>query len=486
MLSTLIQKEIRALLLSPKFSLTLVACSVLILLSIYTGINEYKASMRLYETASQIESTNFQEARNLMSAQAMVHRQPNPIQIFSTGIHFDVGRLANIARWYDPNFTRSIYSETPVFALFRMLDLSFIFQVILTLFAVLFTYDAISGEKESGTLKLTFTNSVSRAQYLIAKMIGSSIGLLAPLLIPILIGLIMIQLFGIHLTTEDWLSILLFLGSGFVLILVFMIIGLSISAWTSKSSTSFLVLLAIWISTVMIIPRAGVIAADSMVNIPSDSELASQKSTFAAEKNSTFSKELSAIYAKRNEPTQGMSREEARAYRDEKEWEWMEEDDKLRKEKDAEISEYNTKLMSEISNKRNEKARLAFTLARISPVASFQLIAMKLSQTDLDLKTRYLESATRYKTEFTGYLEQKQKETGDPGGIRIEMNADGFKFDMSRSTGIDFSDRPRFQHPEVSLKAIIPQLLGDFSLLGITGLLFFGLSFIGFLRYDMR
>ena len=36
-----------------------------------------------------------------------------------------------------------------------MLDLGFIIKIILSLFAILFTYDAVCGEKELGTLKLT-------------------------------------------------------------------------------------------------------------------------------------------------------------------------------------------------------------------------------------------------------------------------------------------------------------------------------------------
>jgi ABC-type transport system involved in multi-copper enzyme maturation permease subunit len=482
----LVIKEIRALMLSSKFPLTLLACSLLILLSVFTGINEYKASLRLFETAQQIEATNFQEARNLMSASALVHRQPNPLHIFATGIHFDIGRLTSITRWYDPELSRSIYSETPIFALFRMLDLNFIFQAILTLFAILFTYDAISGEKESGTLKLTFSNSVSRSQYLIAKCIGNLIGLTAPLLIPILLGLLMIQAFGIQFSNTDWLAVLTFLLAGFFLIFVFLILGLCVSAWTQKSSHSFLLLLAVWIAFVLIIPRAGIIAADSMLTIPSDSELASMKSAYANERNAAYSKTLSEVFSKRDELTEGMTNEQAEAFRNEKEFEWTQEIEQLRNEKDAEISAYGVKLMEDVNNKKLEKARMAFKIARISPIASFQLIAMNLSQTDLQLKTRYQRATQQYKSEFTNYLEQKQKETGDPGGIRIEMSDQGFKFDMGRETGLDFSDRPQFQHPELALSERFSNILSDMLLLLLNAVVLFAIGFVGFLRYDMR
>jgi len=66
-----------------------------------------------------IEALNFQEAKNATSASALVHRKPNPIQILFSGIHFDLGRITTVSKWTDPNLIRSIYSETPVFALFR-------------------------------------------------------------------------------------------------------------------------------------------------------------------------------------------------------------------------------------------------------------------------------------------------------------------------------------------------------------------------------
>src|ERR1051325_11113052 len=71
----------------------------------------------------------------------------------------------------------SRFNEVPIFAIFRFLDLDFIFQIVLSLFAILFAYDAINGEKERGTLRLSFANPIPRHTYILGKLGGACIGL---------------------------------------------------------------------------------------------------------------------------------------------------------------------------------------------------------------------------------------------------------------------------------------------------------------------
>ena len=104
------------------------------------------------------------------------------------GISNDIGRTIEMSGRgelvpYDSPCKRDL-----IFAVFRFLDLEFIFQVVLSLFAILFAYDAINGEKERGTLRLTFANPIPRDTYIVGKVLGAVTALVAPLLLPILIG----------------------------------------------------------------------------------------------------------------------------------------------------------------------------------------------------------------------------------------------------------------------------------------------------------
>ncbi len=108
----------------------------------------------------------------------------------ATGIDEAVGRVASVNIAYDPNLVDSKYESNPVFSVFGALDLTFIVKIVLSLFAILFTYDAIVGEKERGTLKLTLSNRVPRDRLILGKVIGGFVSLLIPLIIPLILSLL--------------------------------------------------------------------------------------------------------------------------------------------------------------------------------------------------------------------------------------------------------------------------------------------------------
>ncbi len=193
-------------------------------------------------------------------------------------------------------------------------------------------------------------------------------------------------------------------------------------------------------------------------------------------------------WKKRNEPTQSMNKEEREKYREEKMWEWMEEDDADRKEVQKDNDEFAKKVNEDLRNKKAEQERFAFTLSRFSPTSAFQLAAMNLAGTDIALKTRYEDALNVYRPVFTTYKDKKQKEGGGMGGIRIEMNSDtGVKIDTGREKGVlDTSDMPKFDHPVHTFKDAVTPAIIDFGLLGIFSLAAFAGAFVRFLRYDVR
>ena len=490
MFRTLVNKELKALLLGPKFVATFAVCSTLILLSIFVGIQEYKAGIKHYQAGSSLAEQELQEQRAWVVLRTRLFRKPDPMQIFVSGVNNDIGRISGIRSSESVKLTNSIYSDDPIFAVFRFIDLHFIVMIVLSLFAILFTYDAINGERESGTLRLAFANSVQRFQYILAKFVGSWVGLVVPLTIPIVLGLLLVIVFNVPLSSENWLKIGGFLGVSLLYFTFFIIFGICISSFTKRSSISFLVLLVSWVTFVLILPRVGVMAAGKIVQVPSIAEIEGQIDGYSKQRWDKYIAELQVLWEQRSAAMEGMTAEQRRAYRDDHEWEWMQQGDAARKEVEKDINDMTSKLRETLRTRQAVQSRLAFTLSRFSPASAYQLAAMNLAGTDVELKSRYEDAMERYRNTLSGYADKKQEEEGEGrvGGIRITMDSDaGFNFVTDQNeANLDLSDMPRFQAPEQSFAKLLAQTLLDISLLLLYSIAVLGGALVAFVKYDVR
>ncbi|MEE9501828.1 MAG: ABC transporter permease subunit, partial [Candidatus Aminicenantaceae bacterium] len=277
MLRDSIKKEIQDNIMSPKFAFTILLCTILILLSVYTGINNYQAELKEHSAAVALNKKNLESQQTYGAVAGMgtkINRKPQVLSTIVSGIWEAVGRVANVNIAFDPSMVESKYSSNPIFAVFGSLDLSFIVKIVLSLFAILFTYDAIVGEKEKGTLKLSLSNRVPRDRLILGKAIGGFISLLIPLVIPLVLGLLILMIYpNITLSGDDWGRIGMICVLFLLYLSVFFTLGLFISARTTRSSTSFLVLLFIWVTFVTVIPKASVMIASQIKPIPSVHEI---------------------------------------------------------------------------------------------------------------------------------------------------------------------------------------------------------------------
>jgi ABC-type transport system involved in multi-copper enzyme maturation permease subunit len=489
MFSTLIEKELKSIILSPKFFATFAVCSILILLSVFIGIQEYRATVRSYEAGMQLTDQELQEKSSWFMLNTRLFREPDPMQVFVAGVNNDIGRFSNIRSSESVKLTNSSYSDDPIFAVFRFIDFTLIVQIVLSLFAILFTYDTINGERENGTLQLAFSNTIPRFKYIFAKFVGSWLGLTVPILVPILLSLLFIIIFKIPFAGDHWLRLITLLFISLIYFTVFIALGVCVSALTKRSSVSFLLLLVAWVTFALIIPRIGVMSAAKIVAVPSIAEIDGQLDGYSKERWDNYMKELEQAWEKRNKEMASMTKEQREAYRDEHLWDWMEENDKSRKAVQADITEFSRTLHENLRNRKAVQERLAFSLARFSPASAYQLSAMNLAGTDIRLKDRYETAMEQYQKTFVDYAEKKQQESGGAaGGVRIEFNSDtGFKFDLGKRGGaLDTSDMPRFEETKRSFAQILSATIIDFGLLIFYTIAALVGAVVAFLKYDVR
>jgi ABC-type transport system involved in multi-copper enzyme maturation permease subunit len=484
MFATLLQKELKSILLSPKFPATFAVCAGLLILSISIGIHEYRVATVQYETAAQMVSQELREQSRWSSVNNRTYRKPDPMQIFVAGVNNDIGRWSGVSQFDPVKLRHSAYSDDAIFAIFRFIDFSFIVQVVLSLFAFLFTYDAINGERETGTLALTFSHPVPRPTYLLAKIAGSWLGLVIPLLLPVAIGLLLVVLFQVPFEAVHWLRLAGLLGVSLLYFTFFVTLGVFLSSLTRRSNVSFLLCLVAWVFLILILPRVGVIVAGQAVTVPTVAEVEARLDAYSKDRWAQQHAAMEAKFRERQRSMAAMTKEEREQHESDHMWGWMEQDDAERKQVTKEIDDHGVRLQEDLRNRKALQEQLAFSLSRVSPASAYQLAAMGIAGTDISLKTRYEDALRSYRTTLNAYTEQKQKETGDVGGIRITMDSEkGISISSPRESGtIDLTSMPRFTPPAQG--SAVPA--ADVGIILGSILLAFAGSVAGFRRFDMR
>ncbi|MEX2089117.1 MAG: ABC transporter permease subunit, partial [Bacteroidota bacterium] len=326
--------------------------------------------------------------------------------------------------------------------------------------------------KESGTLKLILSNSVSRADVVLSKLLGSFLALVVPLLVPILVGCLMLIGFGIPMSGTEWTQLGLVIVAGLLCFGAFLMLSIMISASVTRSSASFLLSLVIWIFSVLIIPKGAVLVAAQAVDVPSLDGVEAQKRKFTLQQfNQRFQKMGEFLRA-------DITRDETWSQR------FAAFQDSLNKSFETEREEYFRKLNEDWRNKKDRQEQWAFSMARVSPTAVFQIAAMSLANTDVSLKRRYLEDLDRYQEEYAEFL---RKKTGSSGGMHIVMRFSGQQGAQEEERKpLNPTELPEFTERGRTLGETLSASMADLGLLAVLNILFFVGAFIRFLRFDVR
>jgi len=455
-------------------------------LATFIGIREYKKAAHQFEITSRLSDQSLQEERKYESLQTIIHRKPDPLQALISGIHYDVGRRTTVGKSGGTELSRSPYSDEPVFAVFRILDLSLIVQFILTLFALLLTYDAVSGENEQGTLKLMLANGIPRTRIMASKWIGICAGLFLSLIIPVLISAIMIRFFELPLQAVDWLKLSMFTGGSFLLLFIFTGIGLTVSSFSKDSSNSFVALLLIWMVISLIIPRLGIMTAGSLIKSSGQSEIEAKVAAYENTQWDEYQKKSGELWEERNDEMEGMTSAERKEYREEHEWGWLEENEALRSELRQNVELYRRRMQQEANNRKIQREKIGFAMARISPVAAYQLLVMNIGQTDIDLKRRYQHQLNRYQSQLTAYIEEMAKKHNQTSGFRISITNEGVDIKDSRqSSTLDISGMPVYNHPFLKFSEILKKSTFSITIMIVMLAVTIILSMVGIVKYKI-
>jgi ABC-type transport system involved in multi-copper enzyme maturation permease subunit len=463
MLRDIIKKEIIEVITSLKFLFTFLLCAVLILLSVLTGIATYRAEQKEYTTALALNKNNMESQASYLSLAGQgvkINKVPQVLSTINSGISEAVGRVATVSNFGDPTLVESKNESKPIFSVYGTLDLTFIVKIVLSLFAILFTYDSIVGEKERGTLKLTLSYKVPRDRLILGKIIGGYIGLLIPLIIPLILGMLILLIYpNINMSGQDWGRLLLTFLIYFLYLSVFFALGLLVSARTQKSSTSFLVLLFIWVVFVTIIPKISVLLASQVRPVPSIHEITAKKNAFH-QQVFVGAQKRAMDWMRENAPKTVLDQ---KAYQDK----FRKFQEEFLREMTSKTDEYNAALERDYQARMRSQERLAINFSRISPASALTFSTMSLARTGLDEYNQFLASIRAYKLIFTKWMSSRMLLSGEQGKVNL-------------------ADMPQYSYEPEPLGKSLARTIPDFGLMLFLIIVFFAGAYVSFLKYDVR
>ena len=281
MLAAIVKRELIDYLISLRFGLALVltvGLMVLNALGFVGGSYEFRRDHYLQQVQAEQEIGRSNAQRGLWklilhSGQEYIYKKPSALMFCATGANDALPE-----RLWTQNF-ESTYGSTTFYDPFVLIywdiieiwapkasqlletqDIDWVFIIggLLSLMALLFTFDAFIGEKERGTLKLVMAQSLPRHTLLVGKFLGALLALAIVLSLAIVVNLlIVLALSQVNLGLVEAGRLVGMVGLSLLYLACFVALGLWVSIWSDTTRSSLVGVLLLWTCGVLLWPATG-------------------------------------------------------------------------------------------------------------------------------------------------------------------------------------------------------------------------------------
>jgi len=447
MVWTITKREIHDNLLSSRFALATILCLILIVLGTYISIKDYEKRMDEY-------SIGVQKQKGPRAAYGpKVYRKPEVLGIFGQGLERRLGMVAK----YGEYRSRGMIVLTGEMGIFggrqsaylsslASIDFNFVVRVVMSLLAIFLAYDAVSGEREVGVLKLSLANSVPRAHILMGKFLGGVFCLVIPLIMSSIVALLAMQLSdAVELGAAEWGRLGIILLLSMLYLAMFYAVGLFVSCITKRATTTLIVSMLIWILLVVIIPNVGPAMVKRFRHRMSRDEMVGQTAKIHADYSERFKKKFGS-------PTDY--------------WDDTEETERQKDEHRLELSNALSKLSQEHTRELDRETGAGRWIARFSPASAFSFASSTFARTDIGTYKRFRESVKVIFNKAHIFQKMSRKERRKQDKLHNDYE---YSFKMSEALADSFSDAAP-----------------DIILLLLSGAIFFMGAYVSFIKYDVR
>jgi ABC-type transport system involved in multi-copper enzyme maturation permease subunit len=356
--------------------------------------------------------------------------------------------------WYLPVSRREFITTSAFFSP----DLASIIQFLLSFFAIALVFNAITGDKEEGTLRLALSNPIKRSHFLLSKYASALLTLSLPLLLSIIIGFVLLELSGVISLSYGLIleSIMFFLVS-LLYISTFVLIGLLCSALCQSSRKSLVLSLLIWIFFVFIFPKSmGLFLNLKRFEVPSPQQIERFADNAAQEVGDNFAKkenlDLISDQEKRMEVLFRLEQVEDAA-------------------RQSVRDSYLQKKMASVLALR----KITF----VCPSSLFEYASASLAGTGI-VHVQYLwNQARRYGDGLISFVKREAGEKQDPSPFYLNFRA-------IRNKPLDSSALPRFEEKSKPFEERLKDAFPFIALLVFYNLFLFPFVLYEFQTYDVR
>jgi ABC-type transport system involved in multi-copper enzyme maturation permease subunit len=259
-MKNLILHELQQFLYGLRLPITMSIVLVMFAVSALTYTGEYSEMVKSYrELTSAQEQQLRDEAGN--ATKVVTGRREYRLPPRNSGFISDCGELnmpnaLSYTAFHYLRFSTNVSKDNPLLMPSDRINWGFILTVLFSFLAIIFSFDAVSGEKELRTLALCLSNPVKRSHILAGKFVAINLLLIICAIAGILLALLILMLSpAVGITGETFSELGLFL-----LFVVFFTgsmsaIGLFTSAMCSTSNISLLTSVSLWLLFLIAVPN---------------------------------------------------------------------------------------------------------------------------------------------------------------------------------------------------------------------------------------
>ena len=379
------------------------------------GLMLTNAVVHLREQPARIQRylTSVTDARNALKARAdslyeLAQKGPGELYKKPSALHFCAeggdpflsGAVESHHYFWENSYLKSFWqmrypAATPNLTNIRpdvtKIDWAFVIGYVLSLIALLFTFDSVAGERERGTLRLMLANSVPRHTVLAGKFLGALMSISIPFALAVLINLLVLSTSStVYLGADAWgrLGIIFFIALLYTCL--FLALGLLVSTRVQRSAVSLVMLLLTWVTLVVFMPSVLALIASGFSSPMSKDELRIRQKQI----KDKHVREYQRVFSRPNsEPLQAGS-----------------------KYVTQEAAEQE-RLVEERLNEQVSQVQYARSITRISPTAILQHLIESFAGTGLERHLQFLENAQRYASEYRKFVVDADR--GDPASLHL-------------------------------------------------------------------